>query len=56
METRARRDDSACAELDGQLVAAARRPITDGRYVAPDPHIAERGERRIVEGGGTLKI
>src|SRR5713226_8089039 len=56
METRTRRDDSLCAEFDGQLVTAVRLPITDGRRVAPHPHIAQRRKHCIVEGGGTVKI
>src|SRR5229473_2818896 len=56
METRTRRDDSPCTEFDGQLVTAARLPITDGCRIAPDPHIPQRREHCIVKGGGTVKI
>src|SRR6267378_561571 len=56
METRTRCDDLPRTEFDGQLVIAARPPITDGCRVAPDSHIAQRREHCIVEGGGTLKI
>src|SRR4029079_14728370 len=40
--------DLARAYLDGKLVAAAGRPVSDRRRVRPDAYAAQRSERRVI--------
>src|SRR6185503_4972675 len=44
------------ADLDRELVAASRMAISDRGLVGPYPDVAERRERRVVEGGGTVQV
>jgi hypothetical protein len=44
------------ADLDRELVAAARMAISDRRLVGPNPDVAERRKGCVVEGGGTAQV